>query len=446
MAFDDLRRFFEKENWRYSFLLIWLLIGLFFLAFSSITSLVITGIFILLPLLAFLMFLFLLSIFSKKNIEEYSDRKIIGFMLLSVPIMLILSIILFVIFVFAIILYFFFTSWFIIYGSYLTGKSIDNTLKNHSYSKFTRGLEFFGGISLSLLLIVGTLIGIYLFGYYSDISGSLRNLLISLFIVVGSCIVFLTLVGFYYYRKGKNNSWLGIFFVLIVFYTYYLVAKLLLGLTGPGGESSLLAKIGLILVDFFIIMYSISTIWGSQADLLNQKIKHFDLDTVLIGLFFSKVSYEFAVNFPYNALRGLPIFANFPYIDQIINIGSNLSLGRNIAVLIFFFLLLLIIGVYQIRKPSEAEKQSALEIVKPPASVEDEGLLEEEEPYERDDETPEQTNASAYEEGTSEEEKRLSSAEDTENRMEIEGHDIIEGEEENGNTFSETSEDRDFKE
>jgi hypothetical protein len=378
MAFDDLLALFKKENWRYSTLVLWLLSGLSFLAFSSFPIMVIIGIFILLPLLAFLMFLFLLSLFSKKPLEEYSDKKVIIFMFLSLPIMLILSIILFIIFIFAIILYFFFTSWFIIYGSYLTGRSVDKSLKNHSYSKFTRGLELFGGVTLSILLIVGSLIGIVLFNYYGTFSPIIRNFLFAVFTTVGACIVVLTIVGLYYYKQGDNNSWLGIFFVLIIIYTFYLVAKLFLGLTSGGqSNSSIPTKAALLVIDLFIILYSISTIWGSQADLLSEKVKYFGTDTVLIGLLFSKVSYEFAVNFPFNYLKQIPIFTNFPYIDQIVNIGSNLSLGRNITVLVFIVLLLIIIGVYEIRKHSKIEEGTLVDGLIPQDTEEKEGEKEE---------------------------------------------------------------------
>jgi len=366
MLFEDIRKLFRKENWRYSFLVVWLAVGLTFLAFSSNVNnaifniMAIIGVFILLPLLAFLMFLWFLSIFSKKDIEEYSDKKVIGLMFISLPVMLILSIILFIIFIIAIILYFFFTSWFIIYGQYLSGRSIDKTLKNYSYSKYTRGLEFFGGVILSLFLIAGSIIGIFSYDLFNEVLYSLRPLLTVIFIIVGSCILLLLVVGIFYYKKGYNNSWLGIFFLLTLVYTYYLITKVILGMNSLQGEgySSIPVKIALLAVDLFIIIYSIGTIWGSQAELLSKKLKYFGTDTILVGLLFAKVSYEFAVNFPYELLKSWGIFSNFPFINELGDLGSWINHLRNVIVLIFFILLLIIIGIYEIRKHSKRQQDS----------------------------------------------------------------------------------------
>ncbi len=127
--------------------------------------------------------------------------------------------------------------------------------------------------------------------------------------------------------------------------------KVFLGLGGSGTDYPLEIKILLVGVDIIVILYSVSTLIGSNARLLSEKLKYIGLDTVFIGLIFSKVAYEFAVNFPYSLLQDFPLFQNIPFIELVTTIeGSAISHLRNIAVLIFFLLLLIFIGSYELRK------------------------------------------------------------------------------------------------
>ncbi len=344
---DNLKKLFSKEYWRYSVLVVWLLIGISVIQFWPIA-----GIIIFLPFLTFLLFLYLLSIFSKKNIEEYSPRKILLLLLISLPLMLLVSLILVILFVISIILYIFFTSWFILYGCYLSGKQIDEQLKKRRYHSFTRGIELFGGFILSIfLLVIFSVTSIT----YAIMSPEIPVFLNAVFIIVGIIIIAFSVICTRLVFKKILVGWTGVFFILIVCYTFFLVLKVFLGL-GSSGGSSLSTKIVLLLLDFFIIIYSISTILGSQAKLLTAKLKYFGIDTVLIGLIFSKVAYEFSVNFPYELLKFVPFFSSIPYIEYIADVGSDLNLYKNIAVLICFLFLLIIIGIYEIRKYILIEK------------------------------------------------------------------------------------------
>jgi len=119
---DNLKK--VSKNWRLLALVIWLLIGVAIIPYPNpVVSLI--GIIIFFPFLVFLMFLFLLSLVSKKSIFEYPPWKIILFLLVSLPIMALISIVLILLFVISVITYFLFTSWFILYGCFLIGRRVD---------------------------------------------------------------------------------------------------------------------------------------------------------------------------------------------------------------------------------------------------------------------------------------------------------------------------------
>ncbi len=128
----------------------------------------------------------------------------------------------------------------------------------------------------------------------------------------------------------------------------------------------------LIIPDLLIIFYSLSTLMGSQAEFLSKRLKRFELDTVIIWLILSKVTYEFIHYFPYELLSGIQI----PLIQWFAtNLDNNIiNNAKNIAVLGFFVLLLIIIGLYEIMKYSEEklkpkEEENKFEEVLVPESI-----------------------------------------------------------------------------
>ncbi|MFX1495502.1 MAG: hypothetical protein ACFFBZ_14555, partial [Promethearchaeota archaeon] len=327
---------------------------------------------IFLPFLTFLMFLFLLSIFFKKDIKEVSSWKIIIIFLVTLPLMFFISVILVAIFAFSVFSYIFFSSWFILYGAYLISRNVDERLKRHNFRKITRSLTFSGGVIFSLFLLVimfvpalGILDIVYTFipelSTYPIIILGVRIF----FIIVGLIIAafaFLTLVGL---TRKSFNAWIGIFAFLVVIYTYFLVVKVFIALqsVGGGGSSTPITQILMILIDIFIILYSISTLMGSRAEILSKRVfkesTRIGLDTILLWLVFSKVAYEFVHYFPYDWLQGLP------YIDfmAILN-ESSVNLLRNIGIIIFFIGVLVILGLYEIRKYNINEKKFMVDIDK----------------------------------------------------------------------------------
>jgi hypothetical protein len=379
---DNLRKL--GKNWRLTVILIWLLVGVAIIPFPDpLVSLI--GILIFLPFLVFLMFLFLLSLVAKKDIFEFPTWKIILFLVISLPIMLLISIILVVLFAISIISYFFFTSWFILYGCYLIGKKIDTKLNKPSKAKsFLRGIIFFGGLIGAILLLYVFIIAPTLFDFSVILETPIAFpwYLNGVYILVGAVLVGLAIMCIIYMFKKVFPSWFGVFALLITFYTLFLVLKIYLGIvdTKPDEIGSIWAYIGMIIPDLLIIFYSLSTLMGSQAELLSQRFKRFKLDTVIIWLILSKVAYEFIHFFPYEVFSAF----DYPWLNALSEIDNDtINLGKNIAVLLFFLVLILIIGIYEIVKYAKSQKSTIEEVEKdsiesiyPQAMLDERGKVE----------------------------------------------------------------------
>lgn len=365
---ENLKKLGLKENRKYLILVIWLLVNITIIQLpfqfsiqilgNQIDLLDLIGLVIYVPFLTFLVFTFLYSLFAKKDVKEVAAWKVLVTFFLSLPLMVVLIPILVVLFGFSIISYIFFTSWFILYGAYLSSKRLDNSLKKRVHSSFYRGIEFFGGSILSLILL-----GAYLFG--SQIIGNLIGLTITpsvyniinyVVIFVGVILLLFIVIGFIYMFKQIFNAWLGIFSFLVVIYTFYLLVKIFLALKSTGGENTSIAtQIIMLILDLFIILYSISTLMGSQAELLSKriKLKRIDADTILIWLIFSKASYEFIHNYPFALFRDFPF-----YVDAVNYLNESIvNLAKNWGVLFFFLILLISLGYYEIKKYNLNERK-----------------------------------------------------------------------------------------
>lgn len=369
----NLRKLGLKENRKYLILVVWLIIDIILIQIPVQITIHIgpfqidlwdlIGVVLFLPFLTFLMFLYLLSIFYKKDIKEIPSWKVILIFVVTLPLMSLAGVILVALFAFSIFSYFFFSSWFILYGAYLIAKNVDNRLKRHNYRKITRSLTFSGGVLLSLFLLViflvpalGILDIIYTFIPELSLYPGLNLGVRVLFIVVGITIICFAFLSLIFLSRKIFNAWIGIFSILVVIYTYYFVVKLFIAVNsvGSGGSSPIFTQILMIVLDVFIILYSISTLMGSQAELLSKKLKmkRFGLDTILIWLVLSKVTYEFIHYFPYGWLQSLPYIQSIAFLnDAIINVL------RNIYVIIFFVSILVILGLYEIKKYYSNEKK-----------------------------------------------------------------------------------------
>lgn len=283
-------------------------------------------------------------------------------------------------FAISVITYFFFTSWFIFYGCYLIGKKIDEKLASgEKKNRFLRFIIFFGGLALSLLFLYLFIIGPTLFDFSIILETPLAVpwYLNGIYLIVGGVLIGLTIICIVYMFKKSFNGWFGIFAILVSFYTLFLVLKIYMGLVGTGTDqeelSTIWAYLGIIIPDLFIIFYSLSTLMGSQAELLSKRLKRFGMDTVIIWLILSKVTYEFIHFFPYEIFSAI----NIPWLNFLSQVDNDaINFWKNVAVLVFFILLLVIIGIYEIHKyhkerkePKKEEKEEEIEPSLPETST-----------------------------------------------------------------------------
>ncbi|GAH17138.1 unnamed protein product, partial [marine sediment metagenome] len=165
---ENLKKLGLKENRKYLILVIWLLVNITIIQLPLEISIQIfainmdlldlIGVVTYLPFLAFLAFIFLYSLATKKVVKEIASWKVLLTFFLTLPILIIIIPILVIIFLFSLFSYVFFTSWFILYGAYLSSKRLDETLKRRVHSSFYRVIQFIGGSILSIVLL-----GAYIF-------------------------------------------------------------------------------------------------------------------------------------------------------------------------------------------------------------------------------------------------------------------------------------------
>jgi len=357
---DNLKLLGEKKNRLYLVLVIWLMIGDIVIQFYPLV-----GIVIFLPFLAFVIYLFILALITKKDVRDYSKWKLILLLILLIPIMVIMVIVLFILFAISIISYIFMTSWFILYGIILISKKVDSKLHELPLKSLTRSIEFFGGIGIAGILLVlfylAPTLDVQKVIFETEVPVQLNYVYLVIGIVLFGLAVICVIIMF----KKSFNAWFGIFSIVAALYAFFLAIKIILGLSDlkPSPETSIITEIGLLAADLFIIVYAVSTLLGSKAEVLVKQLKYFGIDTVFIWLLFSKASYEFVVNFPYEELLSLfnlgenSLFAPFLGIIDLLN-ADFINLLKNIAVLAFFLLLLILLGFWEIRKYNRAEKKS----------------------------------------------------------------------------------------
>jgi hypothetical protein len=117
---------------------------------------------------------------------------------------------------------------------------------------------------------------------------------------------------------------------------------------------------------------------GSQAELLSKRIKRFGVDSIIIWLILSKVTYEFIHYFPYGIFKDISI-PWIPWLNQLGILNEDLiNTLKNYAVLLFFIMILVIIGIYEIhkyhkerKKPIKEDLEEEKEIFLPEPSVQE---------------------------------------------------------------------------
>ncbi len=149
---DNLKKLGEKENKLYLILLIYLLIGYAALRILTLMNLALIGAIVYFPILGFTSFFWFLSLLNRK-ITEYSTTKIILLLIIDCVLMIILLFVIAAIIIVSIFSYFFFTSLFLLYGCFKMSKEIDERMYYKHGAWFWRGVEFWGGLTISLVLI-----------------------------------------------------------------------------------------------------------------------------------------------------------------------------------------------------------------------------------------------------------------------------------------------------
>ena len=364
---ENLKKLGLKENRKYLILVIWLLVNItiiqlpfeyiiqFFAVNLDLLDLI--GVVTYVPFLTFLVFTFLYSLVAKKDVKEIPAWKVLITFFLTLPLMFFLIPIMVGIFLFSLFSYVFFTSWFILYGAYLSSKTLDDSLKRRVHSSFYRAVQFFGGSILSIVLLVAYVLGSQTIGDMIGLTFTqgVYDTLNYAVIFIGIIVITFIIIGFVFMFKRIFNAWLGMFSLSVVIYTFYLLIKIFLALRSTGGvETSIATQIIMLIVDLLILLYSISTLMGSQAEILSKNIgiKRIGVDSILIWLVFSKVAYEFIHNYPFS------LFSGFAYIDAIDLLDESvINLLKNIGVLIFFLIILVALGFHQIKKYNLNERQ-----------------------------------------------------------------------------------------
>ena len=364
---ENLKKLGLKENRKYLILVIWLLVNITIIQLPfeysiqffavNIDLLDLIGVVTYVPFLTFLVFTFLYSLVAKKDVKEIPAWKVLITFFLTLPLMFFLIPIMVGIFLFSLFSYVFFTSWFILYGAYLSSKRLDDSLKRRVHSSFYRAVQFFGGSILSIVLLVAYVLGSQTIGDMIGLTFTqgVYDTLNYAVIFIGIFVIIFIVVGIIFMFKRIFNAWLGMFSLSVVIFTFYLLIKIFLALRSTGGvETSIATQFIMLTVDFFILLYSISTLMGSQADLLSKSIgiKRIGVDSILIWLVFSKVAYEFIHNYPFS------LFSEFAYIDAIDLLNESvINLLKNIGVLLFFLIILVALGYHQIKKYNLNERQ-----------------------------------------------------------------------------------------
>ena len=345
---DNLKKLGEKENKVYLILLIYLIIGYTALKILTLMNLALIGAIIYFPILGFTSFFWFLSLLNK-NIKEYSISKILFLLIIDCILMILLLFVIVVIIIVSIFSYIFFTSLFLLYGCFKMSKEIDERIYYKQGAWFWRSLEFWGGLTLSLVIIYLAYLGTFEATNMTNAPAIINIAYIAVIIVI----ICLAVYGIIHSFGRKFNGWLGTYFILITIYTIYLVLKVFLGLTGGTGESSLSTIIGLLILDLFILIYSISSIIGKQGEILAERFRRFKQDTLILWLIFSKAAWEFAVNFPYGTLGIVQALGITFYTE----LGTIVNTITDISVLIIFIILVVVFGYNGIKGYGEEEKR-----------------------------------------------------------------------------------------
>ncbi len=364
MGFKDLKKIGKKENRIFLILIIWLLIAFTFVSFdipgiNEILDLI--GFILFIPLIIVCMVLVLIAVFTDKEVKEITLKQYIIYFIIGILIMIIFttfSLILgLILMILAILSYVMITAIFTLYGCYKKGIEWDEKIYNwpRPINFFARWIQFFGGIIIAIILLLiaagaGTIWGL--------VSKDIANFYILIPWLIILVIIVLAIFGYLFVFLAKLNAWLGVFFIWVALYTYYLMFNAFYSLsksdgTGTsslGGDFALYIQIGLYIFDLILILSTIGTLVGERTEVIGKTL-HMKSDTILIWLIFSKAAYEFVELIP----------------------GLKVGTFKAVGVFILFLPLILITGIYGIfhyfkvkkeRKKKKKEKKAEKKVRK----------------------------------------------------------------------------------
>ncbi|MHA1527019.1 MAG: zinc ribbon domain-containing protein [Promethearchaeota archaeon] len=325
MGFSDLKLLKEREYRLYLILIIWMLIGFTFLQFDV---LVIVGIIIFIPLLVVSFIFIINAVLPFKQLRDMSFKRIVITIVVFLLVFLLLINIVFPIivnlFYLGIISYILITAVFTMYYFYELGKKIDDYLYKlpSKLRHFERWCVFLGGTIFSIILLIGaTVISEVATGGTQEAIG-FNTAIVAIIIVV--IIIIFGIVGALRAIRGRLYAYLGIFFIGIAIYTIYLMISIIFTSLSGGGSSSVGAQILLYFLNLFILLNTIGSLLGEKTELLKEKLKIFNADTILMWLIFSISSFVLASG----------------------GSQAEIDLFRLLLVYILFIPLLIIMGLY----------------------------------------------------------------------------------------------------
>ena len=325
MGFSDLKLLKEREYRLYLILIIWMLIGFTFLQFDV---LVIVGIIIFIPLLVVSFIFIINAVLPFKQLRDMSFKRIVITIVVFLLVFLLLINIVFPIivnlFYLGIISYILITAVFTIYYFYELGKKIDDYLYKlpSKLRHFERWCVFLGGTIFSIILLISaTIISEVATGGTQEAIGFNTAIVATIIVVI---IIIFGIVGALRAIRGRLYAYLGIFFIGIAIYTIYLMISIIFTSLSGGGSSSVGAQILLYFLNLFILLNTIGSLLGEKTELLKEKLKIFNADTILMWLIFSISSFVLASG----------------------GSQAEIDLFRLLLVYILFIPLLIIMGLY----------------------------------------------------------------------------------------------------
>ena len=288
--------------------------------------------FVFIPLIGLCMVLGFTAIFTSKEIRDLSGKMYLLYLLIGIGIIIVFSLASLLLLSLGILLFIFITALFTLWSCYEKGVSWDEKIYKwpSPINHIARWLQYLilptvGG----LLILLAALAGVV----WAVISLEMAFIFaIAGWILVGVC-GFLWFLSAWFIFAGKLNSWLGIFFMWVAFYTWYLMFKAFISISlevdpsggAIGGDLMIFIQIGLYIFDMLIILSVIGNLVGERSEKISKTL-HIKAETFFVWLIFSKAAYEYMNTIPQlqvgtlKAVLGFILFVPLVFITGLFGI------------------------------------------------------------------------------------------------------------------------------